>query len=291
MIVRDLVRQLLSPAELAQAIGVSESSLKRWVDAGKIRAVRTEGGHRRIPIAEAIRFIRERRQPVVRPELLGLPAEMIMSVDASKDVDELQRHLETGDVRQARARILARYLAGESIAALFDGPLRGALERIGELWKDSEAGIFVEHRASDVVIQLLGQLRAVLEPPIGRPVALGCAAEGDTHLLPSFMAATVLAAESFDAINLGADTPVAALEAAIAQHAPVLLWVSVMMPPSTEVASSLARLLAREADADRAVIIGGRHVASVPVRQPAVHVAASMRELAAFARGVLRARE
>jgi len=37
----------LSPRELAEALGVSESSLKRWVDAGKIAASRTEGGHRR----------------------------------------------------------------------------------------------------------------------------------------------------------------------------------------------------------------------------------------------------
>lgn len=291
MIGQDPVRQLLSPAELAQAIGVSESSLKRWVDAGKVHAVRTEGGHRRIPIADAIRFIRERRLRVLRPELLGLPANTMAFVDPANDVDALQRHLEAGDVRHARARILARYLEGESIAALCDGPIRGALDRIGELWKDSDAGIFIEHRASDVVMQLLAQLRAMLQPPDGMPVAIGCAPAGDTHLLPSFMAATVLGSEAFDAINLGADTPVTALEAAIVQHAPRLLWVSVMMPPTLEVAAGLAKLLEREADAKRAVIIGGRHVARLPVRGDAVHVAASMRELAAFARGVKRAPE
>ena len=66
------MKTLLSPRELADAIGASESSLKRWTDGGLIVATRTAGGHRRIPLAEAIRFIRETAQPVVRPEILGL---------------------------------------------------------------------------------------------------------------------------------------------------------------------------------------------------------------------------
>ena len=281
------MRRLLSPRDLAQAIGVSESSLKRWVDAGRIRAVRTEGGHRRIPLAEAIRFIRERRQPVVRPELLGLPdLPPVPAEDRDQIAEALYRHLEAGDAREARALILSRYLDGEPIAALCDGPIRSALERIGELWKDSDAGIFVEHRASDLCLQVLAQIRATLEPPPGAPVALGCSPSGDVHLLPSFMAATVLAAEDFDAINLGPETPIAALEAAIDDHAPRLVWISVMMPPSAEVAAGLARLAGREAVAGRAVIVGGRHVERLPLRSSAVHVGTSMRELAAFARGL-----
>ena len=65
--------RLLSPKDLADAIGVSESSLKRWTDAGRIRASRTDGGHRRIALEDAVRFIREAGVPVVRPELLGMP--------------------------------------------------------------------------------------------------------------------------------------------------------------------------------------------------------------------------
>ena len=66
------MKRLLSPKELADAIGVSESSLKRWADAGRLQVARTEGGHRRIPIAEAVRFIRDTGAVVVRPDLLGL---------------------------------------------------------------------------------------------------------------------------------------------------------------------------------------------------------------------------
>src|SRR3954454_9469853 len=65
-------KTLLTPKELADVIGASESSLRRWVDAGSIRMSRTAGGYRRIPLAEVIRFIRESGATVVRPDLLGL---------------------------------------------------------------------------------------------------------------------------------------------------------------------------------------------------------------------------
>src|SRR4030095_13667767 len=64
--------KLLTPKELADAIGASESSLRRWVDSGDIRMSRTAGGHRRIPLREAIRFVRAIGATVVRPDILGL---------------------------------------------------------------------------------------------------------------------------------------------------------------------------------------------------------------------------
>lgn len=66
------LKPVLSTRELAEAIGVSESSIKRWADDGTVRAVRTIGGHRRIPFEEAIRFVRASNLRLVKPEVLGL---------------------------------------------------------------------------------------------------------------------------------------------------------------------------------------------------------------------------
>jgi excisionase family DNA binding protein len=86
-------KRLLSPRQLATAIGVSESSLKRWIDDGLLSAARTAGKHRRIPLAEAIRFIRSQRAPLVRPDALGLP-DLDAMVNELTSSDELGGRLQ-----------------------------------------------------------------------------------------------------------------------------------------------------------------------------------------------------
>ena len=67
------MEQLLSPKQVAAAIGASESSLKRWCDQGLLTTVKTAGGHRRIPVQEALRFVREQNHAVVEPRILAMP--------------------------------------------------------------------------------------------------------------------------------------------------------------------------------------------------------------------------
>lgn len=62
----------ISTSELAKALGISDSSVRRLVDSGELEIHRTQGGHRRIPIPEAIRYVRQTQSPVAVPELLGL---------------------------------------------------------------------------------------------------------------------------------------------------------------------------------------------------------------------------
>ncbi len=53
----DTFEQLLTPAEVARMFRVSPKTVTRWSRAGKIRAVRTLGGHRRFYRAEIERAI------------------------------------------------------------------------------------------------------------------------------------------------------------------------------------------------------------------------------------------
>ncbi len=54
---------LLTPREAAKSLGVSYPTLKHWILAGKIRTVKTPGGHHRIPIGELDEYLpRQRRK-------------------------------------------------------------------------------------------------------------------------------------------------------------------------------------------------------------------------------------
>jgi molybdopterin-binding protein len=49
--------ELLSPREAAEALGVSYPTLKQWIYRGKIKTVKTAGGHHRVPAREVERFL------------------------------------------------------------------------------------------------------------------------------------------------------------------------------------------------------------------------------------------
>jgi molybdopterin-binding protein len=57
---------LLSPRDAAKVLGISYPTLKQWIYKGKLRTVKTAGGHHRIPEAELDKFLhlRSERQPV-----------------------------------------------------------------------------------------------------------------------------------------------------------------------------------------------------------------------------------
>ncbi|HEU0029228.1 MAG TPA: helix-turn-helix domain-containing protein [Kofleriaceae bacterium] len=279
----------LSPRDLAAALGVSESSLKRWIDAGRIRASRTEGGHRRIMLADALAFIRETGAPVLHPELLGIEAAQPIHDQDNVDLQEtaLYRHLVAGDARGVRRWIAGHQQAGTPIPALCDGPIKHAMHALGELWQHDADGVFVEHRATDLCIQALAQLRTTIETPPHARVALGGAPEDDPYLLPSAMAALVLATEGMHAINLGADTPTGALHRAVAHHRPALVWISASAPLSPPQAHELAGFL-RGLPRGTTAVVGGRQARAILDADPSLVHAESMTELAHIARRVGR---
>lgn len=284
------MQPIISTRELAQAINVSESSLKRWADDGLIKVARTAGGHRRIPIGEAIRFIRATRSPVVRPDILGLddlsPAgEHIASPEAP--ADRLFDHLREGRTREARGLILALYLAGEGVAEIADGPIQSAMERLGVLWRHEPAGIYIEHRALDICVQCVQHLRQFVESKPAGPTAVGAAGPCDPYLLPSLLAATALAAEGWQAVNLGADTPIASLRLAVDWHAARLAWVSISVVENPEVLTErLAELAAGLAARGVTLVAGGRGVANLKLEHLPLRVETSIAGLVGIAREI-----
>ncbi len=285
--------EVLSTRELADALGVSESSIKRWADDGVLQASRTAGGHRRIRRADAIRFVRETRGTVLRPALLGFPEAEVAAADkaAGTDAERLAGYLERGAGDLARGLLVQRYLEGQSLALLVDGPIRTALERIGTLWQHGPDGIFREHRATDDCLLALQQLRLLVPVPANSPVAVGGACAGDPYLLPTLAAATVLAGEGFDAVNLGADTPSDAIEQAVDRLRPRLVWISVSAAQQPErIAREIGALARRLMSQGVPLAVGGRAVAALRLpAQPGLHEAGSMSEFAAFARGLASA--
>lgn len=286
------MKNTLSPRDLANAIDFSESSVKRWVDAGGIRAVRTAGGHRRIPRAEAIRFIRQEGVRVVRPQLLGFPeAEHAAGGEqAASDGDVLFEALRDGRRDRVLGLVQGWFLAGRSLGWIFDGPIAGAMTRIGDLWRHQGDGILLEHRATDLCIQAVTQLRlAIPRQDPNAPVAIGASPTADPYLMPSIMAAAILQDVGMQAVNLGPETPLDVLHAAAEKHHAHLAWLSVSTDAGAEkVSAGLGRLADALGGQGTHLVVGGRAAGQLKATYgPNIILIDSMAELAAFAKGLM----
>lgn len=283
------VQNWLSPRQFAEAIGSSESSVKRWADEGKFQVKRTAGGHRRIARSEAIRFVRREGIPLKWPGLLGLPENLSLDKSSVEFSSRLYAALLGGDAPQATALVVSSYLRGASLTELFDGPLRSAFHKIGELWKDSQDGIWVEHRATSICLQILARIRSFLnEPSEGGAFAVGGAGPGDPYLIPTTMAGLILREMGFHELNLGADVPLGSLIRAARKNRARLVWLSVSSPVNRErLRAELPGLLDRLAETGAHLVLGGRESGPVVRDHPRLLHAQSMSELAAFARGLV----
>jgi excisionase family DNA binding protein len=272
----------VSPKELAQAIGVSESSLKRWADEGVLRAVRTPGGHRRIPVPEAVRFIRDTGSTLIRPDILGFADALPATGEPIEDLSgEVIGALLTDDALGARQLLLGEFLAGRTVAALCDGPMRESMAYVGELWQHREDGVLIEHRATDIWIGVLQAIRSLLPIPGVAATATGGAPETDPYLLPSLMVDTVLAGVGYKTHNLGPETPITTQRLATARYGARLAWRSYSIDVTAdEVLADFNVLLPVLENQDGHFVVGGRGLDGKLKPRPRLHIVSSMTDLA-----------
>ena len=278
---------LLSPKDLAQAIGTSESSMKRWIDAGKIEAVRTHGGHRRITMAEALQFIRRENYKILDPRPLGL----LPLVQDQRPLSERLHELLTGpDPMRARSLLVSAFTAGTPIHALGDGPIREAMSRIGMLWQHGESGISIEHHATDACLLALQTIRLMLpEPPPSAPVAVGGAPSRDPYQMPSLLVAAGLHEAGFRTFNLGADSPLAAIKNSVERYRARIAWISIS---TQDALSGLRQGIYKLTDdlrtQDVRVLVGGRLVDALGLEpRQNLLIAHSMGEAVGMAKKIL----
>ena len=287
------MKPLLSPRDLADAIGVSESSVKRWVDNGIVHATKTAGGHRRIPINEAVRFLRESRSTLVKPESIGLnDVAALLNVDTPHHDEGLVLcdYLREGEADSARGMILSMFLNGRSVAQIVDGPLHTAMRLIGEVWIEEDSGIFLEHRATEIVLSAVSRLRMLIPPRSETaPAAVGGAPAGDPYILPTLCAAAVLESQGLNVVNLGPNTPIHSVLLASQALRANLIWISIsLIRNQAQLQKELDNLARATAEPAVPIIVGGSQSEKIHLPEGHLcHIGTSMRELEAMVKGLL----
>ncbi len=261
LILAETVEQFVSPKLVAKAIGVSESSIKRWCDQGLLPTVRTAGGHRRLEARTVVEFVRQTGQRFVAPQLVGLPVDTGRNepnLDAA--VGRLCDALCEGDEEVVRRILFDFYLARHPLAKVFDEVLTPVMHRIGERWEHSGLQVYQERRACEIVGRALSELRRALPPTApDAAFALGGTLSSDPYQLATAMVELSLRDAGWNAESYGTNLPLSTLLAAIDDNRPRMCWVSVShIPNEAEFLREFAAFSDSASQRGTALVVGGR---------------------------------
>ena len=224
-----VMKELLSPNQVAKAIGVSESSLKRWADQGRITTVRTAGGHRRLPVSSVLEFVREQGLELIDASVLGLPPTTgsgARTLDRGRD--HLVEALTNGSFDAALQVVIDLYLVPYHLAEIFDVVIQPALATVGHQWEQGELEIYEERRSIEFCSRMLHELSRMLPPPdTTGPKAIGGTLDGDPYTTATRMAELVLRSVSYRSIALGNELPFGTVKKAVTIEEPAMLWLSI----------------------------------------------------------------
>ncbi|MEN1679392.1 MAG: helix-turn-helix domain-containing protein [Planctomycetota bacterium] len=248
---------VFTPKQVARALGVSESSVKRWCDSGQIRAGKTVGGHRKLPISSIVAWIRETGHEVVDPVALGLAATP-QRRRPEQSIDDLFASLAAGDEAAARSLVLGFYQRGSEIAELGDLLISPAFKQIGDGWEQGEISVHQERRACEIMLAVLHELRRWLPPaPADAPLAMTATPLRDFAQTPIRLVEVLLLAAGWRTEMVGAGLPLEEIQQAVAARKPQLLCLSVTHLKDVGEYVDLHNRLVTTLDRDTRIVVGG----------------------------------
>lgn len=144
----------MTTKNVAKVLGVSESSVKRWIDDGLLKAEKTPGGHRRVSVSDLDQFIQTTGKKVKDKSRIGVPDSI--SLETFSDIfKHFSLSLRNGDVLLMRAIIRKMMLEGNTIDVVIDRLVFPAFKELRSKCAHPSEECLVLHRATDMIRHIL----------------------------------------------------------------------------------------------------------------------------------------
>jgi MerR family transcriptional regulator, light-induced transcriptional regulator len=187
------MKKLLTTTSAAKLAGVGVSSIKRWADEGKLRTVRTPGGHRRLVHSDILSFVKDPEGHSILPM-------------ADKTGGEWADAILTMEFHGLQSKLLNARGRNGSWNKTMDELALGVQET-GNRWANKSITIGEEHVASECLSRVLASIYESIPVDPNAPLCLLSSAEGDLHTLGLSMLQVVLRELGWRCLWLGAMTP------------------------------------------------------------------------------------
>ena len=238
---------MLTTSETAELLAVHASTVKRWCNDGELPSEKTQGGHRRVHLEEAVAFARTQGIHTVLTPFHPYEPHVWSALQEVRSRGTFRRlhtlamgWLARGDMRRLRAlfEAVARDPA-VPFCRFCDQGVRGFMVQVGEAWAQGRLRIADEHLVTQVLTEVLLKLRAderedAVQASVAadRPVAVVGTMEGNQHQVGSLCVRLLLERLGWEVYYLGADVPVE--EFAVIQRGRDATLVCVSMPPGAQ---------------------------------------------------------
>jgi excisionase family DNA binding protein len=266
------MKQSYSTKELAKMWDVSESTIKRWADAGMLKCRKTIGGHRKFELEDIVEF--QNQCDLTKKE----------ASQTAECNSELKRLLDDADFQGLSNCYKQAALAGQSVlissllnqwnehglslATIGEEIIKPAMREVGEMWRTGKIRVLDEHLATLSTIEALTDLHRDVAKNAGsnRIAIVGCS-EGELHQLASILVRDLLETEGWKVVYLGSHTPLFSFTEAINRFKPQVVCISITMMDNLERAVRDYEALRRAAlKHETKIIIGGTALKNDEVR-------------------------
>ncbi len=214
-----------TPPQLASIFQVNETTIKRWIWAGKLKASLTTGRHYRVSRDQLNDFFK--RYPKI-----SLNSYVIRRYSKQKE-KKIQEWEEYYDLmlknkhEEAFVLLQSTYLSGNNITNIVDTYIVPVLHKIGFDYSKEIISIYEEHRMSFRISEQLSKLEQfVSKNNKNRKRAILLCAEGDNHIIPLQMLNLVLGKNNIDTHVLGMNISYEQLEKAVKEIKPNMICIT-----------------------------------------------------------------
>ena len=210
---------------------VSEATVKRWADAGRLHPSRTLGGHRRFALSEVLRFQNEQGLDITRAPRPGLrdaaAQQKSMAIDERESAARFFDAIARGQEGASAGVLLSSYMNGVPLVKILEGTVAETMWRLGNLWHCGEVTVADEHLATQTASRAVETLRSCIRREILEDSrAVVCAVEEEMHELAVLCVRLLLEEQGWSVVHLGAHTPFYSMTDAIEKHRPSLICIS-----------------------------------------------------------------
>lgn len=260
---------LLSIGDLADLTGLSVDVVRVWEKRyGFPEPVRLPSGHRRYREADVhrLRLMAAALSRGHRPAgLVPLSNEALRDLAGpsvqvrSSAVEELLEVLEVMDAPEVRRRLHAIHQA-KGLQIFLCEVVSPLMTEVGTRWAEGRLDISHEHLLTEILEDLLRELRQGFRPSPGANRVALATLPGERHRLGLLMAALVYASRGAEVTLLGTDQPLASLETAVKSLGVETLGISVSLVGGGELTRQLLVELRERLPASIQLVVGGQGI-------------------------------